>query len=69
MTDLPHKGDTVKWNSIRGETEGTVKKTVTKTTKVAGHTAKATKDEPQVVVESAKTGKLAVHKPEALKKS
>ncbi len=68
MTDLPHKGDTVKWNSIRGETEGTVKKVVTSTTKVAGHTARATKDEPQVVVESAKTGKQAVHKPESLKK-
>ncbi|MCQ8277890.1 DUF2945 domain-containing protein [Acetobacteraceae bacterium KSS8] len=69
MTATPHKGDKVKWSSSAGETTGKVEKVVTSTTKIAGHTAKATKDEPQVVVKSEKTGKKAVHKPEALKKA
>jgi hypothetical protein len=36
--------------------------------KVKGHTAKASKGEPQYRVKSDKSGKEAVHKPEALKK-
>ena len=68
MTKLPKKGDEVKWGTSGGETEGTVEKVVTSTTKVKGHTAKATKEEPQVLVKSAKSGKEAVHKPEELKK-
>ena len=42
---------------------------MTSTTHVKGHTAKATKDEPQVLVKSAKSGKEAVHKSEELKKA
>ncbi len=68
MTKLPKTGDTVKWGTAGGETEGKVEKVVTSTTKVKGHTAKATKEEPQVLVKSAKSGKEAVHKPEELKK-
>lgn len=68
MTKLPKAGDEVKWGTSGGETEGTVEKVVTSTTKVKGHTAKATKEEPQVLVKSAKSGKEAVHKPEELKK-
>lgn len=67
MATTPKKGDTVKWNTPQGETEGTVEKIVTGTTKVAGHVAKATKEKPEVVVKSAKSGKKAVHKPEQLK--
>ena len=68
MTKLPKKGDEVTWNTAGGETRGTVEKIVTSETHVKGHTAKATKDEPQVVVKSDKSGKEAVHKPEQLKK-
>ena len=69
MTKLPKTGDAVKWGTSGGETHGTVEKVVTSTTKIKGHTAKATKDEPQVLVKSAKSGKEAVHKPEELKKA
>ena len=69
MTATPKAGDKVRWNTPQGETHGTVEKTVTTTTKVKGHTAKATKDEPQVMVKSDKSGKKAVHKPEELKKA
>ena len=61
-------GDKVKWGTSQGETHGTVEKKVTSTTKVKSHVAKATKDAPQFLVKSAKSGKEAVHKPEELKK-
>ena len=69
MAKVPEKGDKVSWDTSQGKTEGTVEKTVTSTTKIKGHTAKATKEEPQVVVKSAKSGKQVVHKPEELKKA
>ena len=69
MTKVPKKGDKVSWDTSQGKTEGTVEKTVTSATKVKGHTAKATKEDPQVLVKSAKSGKQAVHKPEELKKA
>ena len=59
-------GAKVTWSSTQGETHGTVEKKVTSTTSVKGHTAKATKDDPQYVVKSDKTGAEAVHKPDAL---
>ena len=68
MTTLPKKGDKVKWGTSQGGTQGTVEKVVTSTTKVKSHVAKATKEKPQVLVKSDKSGKEAVHKPEELKK-
>ena len=62
------QGDKVAWGTPQGKTEGNVEKKVTSTTKVKGHTAKPTKDAPEYLVKSAKTGKTAVHKPDALKK-
>ena len=64
----PSKGEKVEWNTPQGKTKGTVKRKVASATKVGGHTAKASKSEPQFEVESDKTGKSAIHKPEALKK-
>jgi hypothetical protein len=69
MAALPKTGDKVKWDTAQGETHGTVEKIVTSTTKIKGHTAKATKDHPEVMVKSDKSGKKAVHKPEGLRKA
>lgn len=69
MTTMPKKGDHVSWGTSQGKTEGTVEKIVTSTTKVKSHTAKATKEHPEVMVKSSKSGKEAVHKPEELKKA
>lgn len=69
MTTLPRKGSKVKWNTSQGETHGTVEKVVTSTTKVKGHVAKATKQNPEVMVKSDKSGKRAVHKPGELKRT
>ena len=68
MTKEFKKGDHVTWGTPQGPTTGTVVKKETGTTKAGGHTAKATKDEPQYRVKSDKSGKEAVHKPEELKK-
>ncbi len=61
-------GDKVGWDTSQGETHGTVEKKVTSPTKVKSHVAKATKDDPQYLVKSAKTGAQAVHKPDDLKR-
>ncbi len=69
MTKMPKKGDKVSWGTSQGDTHGSVEKVVTSTTKIKSHVAKATKNAPQVLVKSDKSGKEAVHKPEELKKS
>lgn len=61
------QGDRVKWNTSQGETTGTIKKKLTSDTDIEGHTAKASEDDPQYLVESESTGKEAAHKPDALK--
>ena len=69
MADELKAGDKVKWGSSGKEIEGTVEKKVTSETHIKGHTAKPTKEDPQFVVKSAKSGKEAVHKPGDLKKA
>ena len=68
MASRPKKGDKVKWDAAQGEVQGTVETVVTGTTTVKGHTARASKEAPQVLVKSDKTGKKAVHKPDDLRK-
>ena len=68
MTKSLKAGDKVAWNTSQGETHGKVVKTVTKSTKIKTHKVAASKDNPEVIVKSAKSGDLAAHKPEALKK-
>ncbi|MBE9063491.1 DUF2945 domain-containing protein [cf. Phormidesmis sp. LEGE 11477] len=62
------KGDRVQWNTSQGKTTGTVQKKLTEPTDIEGHTAKASKEEPQYLVKSESTGAEAAHKPEALEK-
>ena len=62
------KGDEVEWNSHGSKAVGEVKKKITSETEAAGRTVKASKDEPQYLVESDKSGGTAVHKPGALRK-
>ena len=67
MSELK-KGDRVRWNTSQGETEGVIKKKLTEPTDINGHHVAASKDNPEYLVESSKTGKEAAHKPAALKK-
>lgn len=62
------RGDDVTWKSHGNTVEGTVKKKITEDTEAAGRTVRASEDDPQYLVESDKSGKDAVHKPEALDK-
>src|SRR5262245_24401792 len=55
-------GDRVSWLTSQGRTHGKVVKRLTATTRIKGHTAKATKDDPEILVRSAKTGAKAAHK-------
>jgi Hypervirulence associated proteins TUDOR domain len=60
------KGDKVEWESSQGTVEGTVKKKLTKPIDIKGHHVTASKDNPEYLVESDRTGKEAAHKPESL---
>ncbi len=61
-------GDKVTWNTSQGETHGVVEAKVTGTDHVKGHTAKASPEHPEYKVKSDKSGKEAIHKPDALHK-
>jgi hypothetical protein len=68
MADELKKGDRVTWNSHGSQAEGEVEKKITSDTEAAGRTVRASKDDPQYLVKSAKSGGEAVHKPGALHK-
>ena len=61
-------GDKVSWNSKQGKVIGTVKKKLTASINIKTHHVAASLDNPQLLVESATSGKLAAHKPVALKR-
>jgi hypothetical protein len=63
------KGEHVAWNTSQGETKGKVVKKLTTKTKIQNYVAKASKSDPQYLVESDKTGAKAAHKPSQLKKT
>lgn len=62
-------GDAVAWSTSQGETHGKVVKKATRPMKIKGHQVAASPDHPEYVVKSDKTGAIAAHKAEALKKA
>ncbi len=68
MTDELKKGDHVSWKSHGGTAEGTVERKITEDTEASGRTVRASEDDPQYEVKSEKSGRTAVHKPDALQK-
>ncbi|MBD0261520.1 MAG: DUF2945 domain-containing protein [Tolypothrix sp. Co-bin9] len=68
MTDELKKGDKVKWKTSQGETVGEVEKKLTSSTDIKEHHVAASKDNPEYLVKSDKTGKEAAHKPGSLDK-
>jgi hypothetical protein len=62
------KGDRVEWNSHGGTASGRVERRITEDTDAAGRTVRASPEEPQYEVRSEKSGRDAVHKPDALRK-
>lgn len=61
-------GDKVEWQTSQGKTSGTVKKKLTSPTKIKTHKIAASKENPEYLVETEKSKKLAAHQPAALKK-
>ena len=61
-------GDRVQWNTPQGKTTGTVKKKLTSAKKIKGHVAKASRQNPESLVQSEKSGKQAAHRPGELRK-
>ena len=68
MAEKLKKGDKVEWETSQGTTSGTVKKKLTEPVDIKSHHVAASKDNPEYLVESDKTGAEAAHKPQALKK-
>lgn len=62
------KGDHVEWQTSQGKTTGKVKKKLTGETEIKGHHVAASKDNPEYLVESDKSGDEAAHKPGSLRK-
>lgn len=62
------KGDEVAWDSSQGEVQGKVVRKQTSRTRIKGHVVAASKDDPQLIVESEASGKRAAHKPDELRR-
>lgn len=68
MTKELKKGDKVAWDTSQGETQGEVVRKQTSRTKIKGHVVAASKDNPEYIVKSDKSGKQAAHKPDELRR-
>ena len=66
MSEKFAEGDHVTWNSHGSTVEGTVEREITEDTQASGRTVRASEDDPQYEVRSDKSGRTAVHKPDAL---
>ena len=69
MTQAFKAGDKVEWKSSQDTVTGKVKKKLTTPTDIKGHHVAASKDNPEYLVASDKTGAEAAHKPGSLKKA
>lgn len=69
MTKTLKRGDKVSWNTSQGKTTGKVVKRTTTKGKIKTHTVAASKDNPEFIVKSDKSGQVAAHKKSALKKA
>jgi len=61
-------GDHVEWNSEAGRVRGTIRKVVTSAVKFKTCIVRASKEEPQYLIESDRTDHMAMHKGSALTK-
>ena len=68
MTETFKKGDHVTWQASQGKIEGTIVKKLTDDMEIKSHHVAASKDNPEYLVKSDKTGAEAAHKPGSLHK-
>lgn len=63
---VPKKGQKVQWTTVAGYIDGDVVEVVYEEKKVDGKAVKGSKEDPRVVLKSDASGKIIVHKPEAV---
>ena len=68
-TSTPKPGDQVAWASSGGHATGKMVKKLTSATRIKSHKVAASQENPELLVKSDKTGKVAAPKPAALKKT
>ncbi|KAH3914402.1 hypothetical protein HBH56_088870 [Parastagonospora nodorum] len=66
ITRVPKQGQKVQWHSIAGYVDGEVVEVVYEDKEVEGKKAKGSKEDPRVVLKGDVSGKIVVHKPEAV---
>ena len=64
----PKAGDPVAWDSSGGHSTGKVIRKITTPAKIKTHHVAASPENPEFIVKSDKSGKVAAHKAGALKK-
>jgi hypothetical protein len=62
-------GDRVAWQSSGGGSVGCVERKLTSPGKIKGHEVAASEDNPEFLVRSEKSGKVAAHKPAGLRRA
>jgi hypothetical protein len=68
MTADFKRGDHLEWISEAGRVRGTIQTKATREIPFKGYKRHASKEEPQYLIKSDKTGQLAIHKGSARKK-
>jgi hypothetical protein len=68
MAKVLKTGDRVAWQSSGGGSVGRVERKLTSPAKIKGHEIVASEDNPEFLVRSDKSGKVAAHKPSALRR-
>ena len=61
-------GDKVAWESSGGGSVGRVERKLISSAKINSHEVAASEDNPEYLVRSDKSGKVAAHKPSALRR-
>ncbi|OAG08991.1 uncharacterized protein CC84DRAFT_1185669 [Paraphaeosphaeria sporulosa] len=63
---VPQVGQKVQWKALPGYVDGEVVEVAYEEKTVEGKAVKASKEDPRIVLKSSSSGKIAVHKPEAV---
>lgn len=63
---VPKVGQKVQWKALPGYVDGEVVEVAYEEKTVDGKSVKASKEDPRIVLKSSSSGKIAVHKPEAV---
>jgi hypothetical protein len=66
ITRVPNVGQQVQWKALPGLVDGEVVEVAYEERTIEGKAVKASKEDPRIVLKSSSSGKIVVHKPEAV---